>query len=117
MTGRGLTTRQKIGDRTAVYRRRSGERQGLTGEWSLTSASVTTVAIESADGFDLVFSSGGATCKANFDGRDYPIIEPGGRASTVETDTFTVSDDARTLTHAGGAPGQPPASTLVYDRQ
>src|SRR5689334_9541463 len=46
--GQRLTTRQKIGDRTAVYRRRSGERQGLTGEWSLTSASVTTVAIESA---------------------------------------------------------------------
>lgn len=83
--GQTLTVRQKSGpDSGAVYRRTSGERQGLAGVWSLKSAPVSTLDIAVADGYDLVQRSGGAQCKANFDGRDYPIIDPSGQPSGFE---------------------------------
>jgi hypothetical protein len=138
--GQTLTVRQKSGpDSPAVYRRTSGERQGLAGVWSLKTASVSTLNIEVADGYDLVQSSGEAKCKANFDGRDYPIIGPNGQPSRFErcriskvgargfsltisingkpvaVDTYTVSEDGRTLTDVGGSQGQP--HTIVYERQ
>jgi len=139
---RTLTRRFKGGTDTTVYRRRSGESRGLAGAWSLTSASVPSMSIVGAEGYDLVFDSGGAKCKANFDGRDYPIVNPNGKASTFEAcriskvsarrfsmtvilngkpvaapTTYTASEDGRTLTEVGGPAGQPPASTIVYDRQ
>ena len=139
--GRTLTVRQKSRpDSPVVYRRTSGERQGgLAGVWSLTSASVSTLVIEVADGYDLVQTSGGAQCKANFDGRDYPIIAPNGQPSgfehcrisrvgergfsltisingkAVAVDTYTVSGDGQTLTAVGGPNEQP--HTIVHERQ
>ena len=135
-------SRQLKGDTgVTVYRRRAGEPQGLVGAWSLTPASVPSVTIEVADGYDLVFESGGAKCKANFDGRDYPIIDPTGTPSAFEAcrisklgdrvvstavvlngkvaagSTYTVSVDGQTLTQTSG-PGQPPnGMTVVYDRR
>src|SRR3954470_3063272 len=138
--GQTLTVRPKSGaDAPAVYRRTSGAGQGLAGVWSLKTASVSTLDIEVADGYDLVQSSGGAKCKANFDGRDYPIIGPNGQPSGFERcriskvgdrgfsltisvngkpvaiDTYTVSEDGGTLTAAGGPKGQ--AHTIVHERQ
>ena len=138
--GQTLTVRQKSGPgSTAVYRRTSRERQGLAGVWSLKTASVSTLDIEVADGYDLVQRSGGAQCKANFDGRDYPIIGPNGQPSGFErcriskvgdrgfsltisingkpvaVDTYTVSEDGHTLTDVGGPKGQP--HTIVHERQ
>ena len=109
--------------------------------WSLKTASVSTLDIEVADGYDLVQRSGGAQCKANFDGRDYPIIGPNGQPSGFErcriskvgdrgfsltisingkpvaVDTFTVSPDGQTLTQVGGVFAQPPNHTIVYERR
>src|SRR4051812_37565426 len=138
--GQTLTVRPKSGTGApAVYRRTSGERQGLAGVWSLKMASVSTLDIEVADGYDLVQSSGGAKCKANFDGRDYPIIGPNGQPSgfercriskvgdrgfsltisingtAVASDTYTVSADGQMLTELGGSRGQP--HTIVHERQ
>ena len=138
--GQTLTVRQKSGPYSpAVYRRTSGERQGLAGVWSLKTASVSTLDIAVADGYDLVQSSGGARCKANFDGRDYPIIGPNGQPSGFErcriskvgdrgfsltisinrkpvaVDTYTVSEDGDTLTDVGGPKARP--HTIVHDRQ
>jgi hypothetical protein len=138
--GQTLTVRQKSrSDSPAVYRRTSGERQGLAGVWSLKTTSVSTLDIEVADGYDMVQRSGGAQCKANFDGRDYPIIGPNGQPSAVErcriskvgdrgfsltisvngkpvaVDTYTVSADGSTLTAVGGPNGQP--HTIVHERQ
>jgi hypothetical protein len=138
--GQTLTVRQKNEpDSPVVYRRTSGERQGLAGVWSLKTPQVTLLGIEAAEGYDLVQSSGGAKCKANFDGRDYPIVGPNGQTSQFEqcrisragargfsltliingqpfsTDTFTASDDGQALTSIGGPAAQP--HTIVYRRQ
>jgi hypothetical protein len=138
--GQTLTVQQKgAAGSPAVYRRTSGERQGLAGVWSLKTASVSTLDIEAGDGFDLVQSSGGAQCKANFDGRDYPIIGPTGQASEFErcriskvgargfsltisingkpvaVDAYTVSEDGRTLIMVGGPKGQP--HRIVHERR
>jgi hypothetical protein len=138
--GQTLTVRPKREpDEPAVYRRTSGERQGLAGVWNLKTASVSTLDIEVADGYDLVQSSGGAKCKANFDGRDYPIIGPNGQPSGFErcrisrvgergfsltisingkpfaVNTYIVSEDGHTLTDVGGPKGQPHA--IVHERQ
>jgi hypothetical protein len=137
--GQSLTVQQKSKpDSPAVYRRMSGERQGLAGVWSLKTG-VPTLEIEVAGGYELVQRSGGAQCKANFDGGDYPIIGPTGQPSefercriskvgdrgfsstisingkSVDVETYTVSQDGQTLTRIGGPPGQ--THTIVYQRQ
>jgi hypothetical protein len=92
-----------------------------------------------ADGYDLVRRSGGAACKANFDDRDYPVISSNGRPSrfercriskvgdrgfaltitingtSVAVDTYTASEDGRTLIAVGGIKGR--QHTIVHDRQ
>jgi len=134
--GRTLTTGPKSGPgSTLVYRRTSGERQGLAGAWTLKTASVSTLELAVAEGYDLVFSQGSGVLRANFDGRDYhPSAGPEtiriskvgdrGFSSTVSingkpvaVDTFTVSEDGQTLTQVGGAFAQPPAHTIVYERR
>ncbi|MET0212350.1 MAG: hypothetical protein ABW292_05085, partial [Vicinamibacterales bacterium] len=74
--GETLTTRPKSGrGETSVFRRTSGEPQGLVGAWrSATPASILEISV--ADGYDLVFRQGAAVCKARFDGRDYPTPGP-----------------------------------------
>jgi hypothetical protein len=133
--GRTLARRMKGDTDSTVYRRRSGDPQGLAGAWSLTSAG-PPVAIEVAENYDLVFTSGGAICKAKFDGRDYPVIGPNGKASNSEAcriskvgdrgvsmavivngrvaanSTYTASADGKTLTQTGTS-----GATVVYDRQ
>jgi hypothetical protein len=133
--GRTLTTRPKSGPGPAyVYRRTSGERQGLVGAWSLKTAPVSTLELAVAKGYDLMFSQGPAQLKANFDGRDYPTSGPEtcriskvgdqGFSITVSisgkpvvVDTFTVSADGQTLTQVGGEFEQPPNHTIVYERR
>ncbi|HEV8395949.1 MAG TPA: hypothetical protein VGQ37_16830 [Vicinamibacterales bacterium] len=139
--GQTLTTRPKIGGDSVVYRRKTGGPDGLAGAWSFASVPVSTTTIEVAEGYDLVVTMGGAKCKASFDGRDYPIIDPRGKPSTfeacrisksgergfslevilngkpVDATTFTASEDGRTLTQVGGLVGQPSAGTIVHDRQ
>ena len=81
--GRTLTTRLKSGPgSTLVYRRTSGERQGLVGAWSLKTAPITTLELQVAEGYDLVFTQGPAKLKANFDGRDYPAL-PGSETCRI----------------------------------
>jgi hypothetical protein len=134
--GRTLTTRPKNGaGSTLVYRRTSGERQGLVGVWSLKTASDSTLELAVAEGYDLVVTQGRAKVKANFDGRDYhPTSGPetvriskvgsDGFSLTVSingtpvvVDTFTVSADGQTLTQVGGAFAQPPTHTIVHERR
>jgi hypothetical protein len=134
--GRTLTTGPKSGPgSTVVYRRTSGERQGLVGAWSLQTASNPNLELAVTEGYDLVFRQGAGTLRANFDGRDYHppagpetirISKVGDRgfSSTVSIDgkpvvidTFTVSDDGQTLTQVGGTFGQPPTHTIVYERR
>ena len=133
--GQTLTTRPKSGPgSTLVYRRMSSERQGLIGAWSLKTAPAFILEIQVAEGYDLVFRQGQGTCKAKFDGRDYPtpgpetcmISKAGDRgfeltvsinAKPVVVDRFTVSEDGQTLTQVGGLVGQPPNHTVVYERQ
>jgi hypothetical protein len=140
--GRTLTRQPKSGrGDTIVYRRTSGEPEGLVGSWSIKTAPVVEVDLQAAEGYDLVFSSGPTACKANFDGRDYSILGPDGKPSEWETcaiskvgdhgfsltvkisgkpvaiDTFTVSEDGKTLTQRGGSIGRPPNYALVFERQ
>jgi hypothetical protein len=138
--GQTLTTRPKTGQgSTIAYRRTSGE-QGLVGAWNIKTASVSVLELEVADGYDLVFVSGPATCKANFDGREYPTFVDGkptgwstctiamvgdrGFSFTVNVngkpvavDTYTLSEDGQTFTQIGGLAGQSPNHTVVYERQ
>jgi hypothetical protein len=138
--GQTLTRRSKGDQNPVVYRRRTGEPRGLAGAWSFTQGgTVSTMTIGVAEGYDLVIEDGGAKCKANFDGRDYPVIGPNGKASTSEacriakagangfsmtilvngklasTSTYTASQDGKTLTQSGDPAGKPPI--VVRDRQ
>jgi len=95
--------------------------------------------IKVVEGYDLVLDSAGVKCKANFDGRDYPIINANGKASGFEacriskigdrgvsmavvingkvasTSRYTAFSDGRTLTSTSAPDGQPP--TVVSGRR
>jgi hypothetical protein len=136
--GETLTTAPPAGMQgsTVVYRRTSSGGSGLEGAWTLKTPSTPGILeINVADGYDLVIRQGGALCKANFDGKDYPTsdtnvscviartsdrsfsftVKVNGRP--VAVGTRTVSEDGRTLTQVDGAFGQAPSMTVVYDRQ
>jgi len=120
---------------TAAYRRTSSGRSGLEGTWTIKTATPDILEIYAADGYDLLIRQGGALCKANFDGKDYPTSDTNvtctiGRLSDrgfsftvkvngrpVAVGTRTVSEDRRTLTQVDGVFGQAPNMTVVYDRQ
>src|SRR4051812_42626793 len=59
----------------SVFRRTSGERTGLDGAWSHKTVNAAILQIDVAEGYDLVIRQGGALCKANFDGKDYPTSD------------------------------------------
>ena len=133
--GETLTTRPRSGpDGTSVYRRTSGERQGLVGAWNIKTAPVSILEISVGDGYDLVYRQGPGTCKARFDGRDHPTSGPETckisrvhdrsflftvsiNGKPVAVDTYAVSEDGQTLTQIGGLAGQPPNHTIVHERQ
>jgi hypothetical protein len=107
------------------------------GRWQSVKGASGSMSLEVAvaDGYDLVVSQGAGRLKANFDGRDYRpesgpetvrIARVGSDAfsmtvsingTPVAVDTFTASADGRTLTQVGGAVGQPPNHTIVYERR
>jgi hypothetical protein len=137
--GRTLTRQMKGDTDSTIYRRKTGAPRGLAGSWSFAPGGVSMMTIAVAEGYDLVIEDGGAKCQANFDGRDYPVIGPNGKASTSEacriakagaggfsmtvlvngklasTSTYIASPDGKTLTQRGDPAGQPPI--IVRNRQ
>lgn len=135
--GETLTTAPPSGMQgpTAAFRRTSSGGSGLEGTWTPKSAPPELLEIVVADGYDLVIRQGGALCRANFDGKDYPTsdtnvtcmiartsdrsfsftVKVNGRP--VAVGTRTVSEDGGTLTQVDGPVGRPPNASIVYDRQ
>ena len=91
------------------------------------------------DGLTIGFPGDREHCAAKFDGADYPMVgpiaQPGLTLALRRTSarsfevtgkqegkplfvfTFTVSDDGRTLTQAGGMVGAKEQFSAVYERQ
>jgi hypothetical protein len=130
-------------DSTRIYERVSGG-PGLSGAWKTKSRPVGTPDVvelvpSGPDGLTISFPGDREHCAAKFDGQDYPMVgpiaQPGltlalRRISARSFDvtgkqdgkplfafTFTVSDDGRTLTQAGGMVGAKERFAAVYDRQ
>ena len=130
-------------DSTRIYERVSGG-PGLSGAWKTKTKPVGTPDVVElvpfgADGLRIAFPGDREHCDARFDGRDYPMVgpiaQPGLTLALRRTGahsfdvtgkqdgkvlfifTFTVSDDGRTLTQAGGMLGAKERFSAVYDRQ
>jgi len=128
---------------TTVYDRISGD-QGLLGGWRDKEVKVSspwTLEIKPSGEDGLQFTSVGYkwTCAAQFDGKDYPVTGPtipagitvvlkhtGPGAFELLTkksgqplvrETYTVSQDGRTLTVAGSAVAVNEPYTEVFERQ
>ena len=73
--------------------------------WSLKTASVSTLNIEVANGYDRISRVGdrGFSSTISINGKP------------VAVDTYTVSEDGHTLTAVGGPNGQP--HTIAHERQ
>jgi hypothetical protein len=128
---------------TTVYERISGEK-GLLGGWrdkqvKVSSPGTYVLTPSRKDG--LLFKSLGynSTCDAQFDGKDYPVTGPTvGEGVTLALkhigprsfkllmknkgkpfvrETYTVSQDGRTLTVAGSAVAVNEPYTAVFERQ
>jgi hypothetical protein len=125
-----------------TYKRTSGA-SGLLGTWKSTEvklSSPNSFSIE-ASGLDAMMfriPALKATCRATLDGKDAavdgPDVPTGLRisltrsgpyslqmvqklnGSVIQTSQYTVSEDGKTLTEVGGAPGDPP-STTVWEKQ
>ena len=129
-------------DSSAAYKRVSGG-PGVVGRWKSTEVKMPALSVElSANGADgLTWKDDtGFVCNAKFDGKDYPaggsmagskfvfsFKKIGDRSFEMTTkvegkpffvDTFTVSDDGKTLTD-NGAPVNAPQEKIkiVYERQ
>jgi hypothetical protein len=128
---------------TTVYERIAGEK-GLLGGWrdkEVKISSPTIVEIKPSGQDGLMFTSVGYkwTCDAKFDGKDYPLTGPtvpagltmvlkrtGARSfervrkqngKPLFRDTFTVSQDGRTLTVVGSALAVNEPYSEVFERQ
>jgi hypothetical protein len=127
---------------TEDYVRTAGS-SGLVGSWKgtqvkLSSPNELTIQESGLDGLILKIAALKATCVANFDGREVavegPDIPSGLRlaltrtgpysfrlvhklnGSQLSSSQYTVSNDGKTMTEVGGAPGDPPA-TMVWEKQ
>jgi hypothetical protein len=127
---------------TAAYERTAGS-SGLTGAWKSTTVKLSSptdlIMQESGlDGLVIKIPAMKITCQANFDGREVaaegPDVPTGFRlgltrtgpysfrmvqklnGSTIDSSVYTVSQDGKTMTAVGGAPGDPPA-TLIWEKQ
>jgi hypothetical protein len=127
---------------TEEYVRTAGT-SGLIGSWKgtnvkLSSPSELTLEMTGLDSMTLKIAAIKATCVAKFDGKDAavegPDIPPGFRlaltrigpysfklvqklnGSQISSSVYTVSEDGKTMTEVGNAPGDPP-STTVWEKQ
>jgi hypothetical protein len=127
---------------TESYVRTAGS-SGLIGSWKgtdvkLSSPNELTIQEAGLDALVLKIAAMKATCKVNFDGKevavDGPDIPTGLRLALTRTgpysfkivqklngtlissSQYTVSDDGKTMTAVGGAPGDEPA-TMVWEKQ
>lgn len=128
---------------TEEYTRTAGT-SGLMGSWKSTAVKLSSpneLSIQESGLDRLVFKIAAlkASCELNFDGKeaavDGPDLPSGLRLSltrtgpysfrlvqklngtTVSSSVYTVSsDDPKTMTEVGGAPGDPPA-TVIWEKQ
>jgi len=130
-------------DDTTVYQRVSGG-PGIAGKWKtknfkMSSPGMMEFVPDGPDGLTMNILDQNATCKARFDGKDYPATGPqmppnftlalkkaGPRAfdmtvknngKAVFMSTYTVSADGKTLTETGSAVGVAEKYKSVYDKQ
>jgi hypothetical protein len=130
-------------DSTRIYERVSGG-PGLSGAWKTKSRPVGTPDVielmpKGPDGLTISFPGDREHCAAKFDGADYPMVgpiaQPGLTLALRRTSArsfevtgkqdgkplfvfaFTVSNDRRTLTQAGGMVGAREQFSAVYERQ
>jgi len=128
---------------TVVYERISGEK-GLLGGWrdkevKISSPDTLEIKPSGQDGLVFTFVGYKETCEAKFDGKDYGVTGPtvpagitvtlkhtGPRSFEMLTkkngkplfqETFTVSQDGRTLTNTGSAVAVNEPYTEVFERQ
>ena len=127
---------------TEEYERTAGT-SGLIGSWKgtnvkLSSPSELTLEVTGLDSMTLKIAALKATCVAKFDGKDTavegPDIPPGFRlaltrtgpysfklvqklnGSQISSSEYKVSEDGKTMTEIGNAPGDSP-STTVWEKQ
>jgi hypothetical protein len=116
---------------------------GFMGKWKISDAkiAVTTmdIAANGADGVTIQFPEQGATCRAKFDGKDYPLTgtlvgngsayalkKTGARSFEITeklngkpmyVDKINVSDDGKTLVMDGTPTSANEPVKFIYDRQ
>jgi hypothetical protein len=127
---------------TATYERTAGT-SGLTGGWKSTTVKMSSPAElimqeSGLDGLVIKIPEMKITCEANFDGREVaaqgPDVPTGFRlgltrtgpysfrmvqklnGNTIDSSVYTVSQDGKTMTQVGGAPGDTTA-TVIWEKQ
>ncbi len=142
VTSSGVKANGDLYTNTEEYVRTAGT-SGLMGAWKgtavkLSSPNELTIQENGVDGLILKIAALKATAVTNFDGKevavDGPDVPTGLRlaltrtgpytlriveklnGSQVDSSDYTVSADGQTMTQVGGAPGDPP-STTVWEKQ
>ena len=143
MESKGKKPNGESFDDTTVYQRVSGA-AGIAGNWKTKNIKVSSPGLmefvpEGADGLTLNILDQNATCKARFDGKDYPISGPQmppnftlafkktgpqsfdmsvkNNGKPAYMSTYTVSADGKTLTENSSAVGVSEKYKVVYDKQ
>jgi hypothetical protein len=142
LTSSGVKANGDLYTDTETYVRTAGT-GGLIGSWKgtnvkLSSPSELSLEVTGLDSMTLKIAALKATCVAKFDGKDTavegPDIPTGFRlaltrtgpysfklvqklnGSQVSASEYTVSEDGKTMTEIGNAPGDPPTTT-VWEKQ